>query len=281
MSMSGQRRLELERERREALRLAQVKKECAALLEASEAALRAAVGVAVQQLAAPALRERAHDLRSARDRIAADADSARVELRAIHESIHLDITEAQAQARAWTDAQSRAIAQARAIEGLTSTAGDEASRLGREAVAEAERGRLEVALDLVQRARAEADRTHASALDERVRRTMVTGLLETLREMGFVLAGPRVSHDLVVLEGRLASGRRARFEIGIDGTMDFDLDGYEGRSCAEDLEKVETTLRDRFGVALGPPQVVWKAPDRIDRSARTLAPRGRNEGGSR
>ena len=55
MSMTAQQKLELERERRQALRLGQVRGECRALLEACEEAMRRVTDVAPQQLAASAL----------------------------------------------------------------------------------------------------------------------------------------------------------------------------------------------------------------------------------
>jgi len=107
-------------------------------------------------------------------------------------------------------------------------------------------------------------------MDERVRREVVKGLLKTLKGMGFVTVGPQLQEGLVVLEGRLASGRRARFEVKLDGELAFDLDGYEGRACAADMEKVEIAMKDQYGVLLGPPQIVWKNPDRLTKGARDL-----------
>ena len=54
--------------------------------------------------------------------------------------------------------------------------------------------------------------------------------------------------------------REKRFEVQLDGKLRYDLDGYEGRSCAKEVERIEETLKDRFGVTMGPAQVTWKAP---------------------
>ena len=68
----------------------------------------------------------------------------------------------------------------------------------------------------------------------------------------------------------MPSGKLARFDVQLDGRMDFDLDGYEGRACADEIERIEQTMHDQFGVRLGPQQVTWKNPNRIAKGARDL-----------
>lgn len=113
-------------------------------------------------------------------------------------------------------------------------------------------------------------------LDETVRREVVRGLVSSLTEIGFILEGPRLADaekkgGVVTLTGKLPSGRAARFEVHIDGRMHFDFDGYEGRSCANELENVERVLRERCSLKLGPTQVTWKnTPLQRSRGAREL-----------
>lgn len=276
MSMDGRRELELEEARREALRLEQVRAECTALIEVCEAQLAAVRDAAVQQLAGRELRESVETLRDLRRQVRDQPDAVRGPLHEVAISMQQAITSAEGRARAWSEAQAAAVAQARqsraeaaATHTANASSGD-AVRLAAEAVAAAEQGDMGAAERLTAATRQAAASESAGALDERIRREVVRGLLATLKEMGFVIAGPRLDAGVVVLEGRLASGRRARFEVKLDGQLAFDLDGYEGRSCADDMLKVETTLRDRFGVKLGPPQVVWKNPDRLSQGARDL-----------
>jgi hypothetical protein len=274
MSVSGKRRLELERARMEALRLEHVREECAALLEFCDKAVRDVRDIAVQQLVASDLRASVESLNDLRGRVAQAPDATRTELLTVASHIQSAIVRADAKARDWTAAHASALVEARQVQAIAAAAGashgTEAARMGREAADEALRGNIEAATRLTEAARKAAEQDSAATLDERVRREVVKGLLQTLKNMGFVTVGPQVSAGVVVLEGRLASGRRARFDVSLDGQMAFDLDGYEGRSCADDLDKVETTLRDQFGVKLGPPQVVWKNPDRISQGARDL-----------
>ncbi len=280
MSMSGQRRLELERARMEELRLAQVTAECEAMLAECDAAMRSVRDVAVQQHAADALRASARELRELRERLSADPDAALGEAQAVSERLHQAITQAEAKALDWTGAQAEAVAAARhadvrvrarstADRGLTKGHEQAQSQL-EQASAKARSGDLEGARVLMNSASETSAAASVAAMDERVRREVVKGLLKTLKGMGFISVGPQLSAGLVVLEGRLASGRKARFEVKLDGEMAFDLDGYEGRACAADMEKVEIAMKDQYGVSLGPPQVVWKNPDRLSKGAKDL-----------
>lgn len=284
MSMTGQRRLELERARLEALRVAQVRSECEALLAACDEAMRSIRDVAVQQLAADALRTGAAELRHLRTRLEEEPDAVLTEVAGVSARLQHAIANGEARARSWNEAQTLAVATARqaatqaaatatadrGLPGEHQRARDLASRAEELAV----RGDLEGAREATQAATDARSAASATAMDERIRREVVKGLLKTLKGMGFVTVGPQLDEGVVVLEGRLASGRKARFDVKLDGELAFDLDGYEGRACADDMEKVETVMRDQFGVRLGPPQVVWKNPDRLTKAAQDLPTSG-------
>jgi len=268
--------LELEAVQKEQVRLAGVRSECWALDAACKAALGAVRDVVVQQLAATELREVVARLEHARESIAARPDQARRGLVEVQQGLHATIAQAEARAKAWSAAQAEVVARARALVEHSAIVmkspggaviGDSAKQRALEALRRAESGDLAGAQRTLPEAETELEATRAAVLDESIRREVVRGLLETLRTMGFI-AEPRLKEGVVVLDGRLASGRSARFEVSLEGKMEFDLDGYEGRACADDLEKVETALRDSYGVKLGPAQVVWKNPDRLSRGAK-------------
>lgn len=275
MSMSGQRRLELERERVEQLRLAQVRAECTGILDACEATLREVRDVSVQQLAAGELREVAATLAAARSEVEGRPDAALAALGGVQERMHTAIARAEAGARAWSEAQAQVVARARtAVQRAGAVAalggGSSGGEAAKRALQNAEAGDPAVSASLLDVSAGDLAGARAAALDESVRREVVKGLLRSLKDMGFITVGPQLADGVVTLEGRLASGRRARFEVSVEGRMAFDLDGYEGRACAQDLDKVEVSLRDRFGVKLGPPQVVWKNPDRLSKGANDI-----------
>ncbi|HLL05961.1 MAG TPA: hypothetical protein VK539_35645 [Myxococcaceae bacterium] len=290
MSMEGERSLELEQARREALRLEQVRGECRALLAACNTRVSEVRDIAVQQYAAAGLRGLVQALREVEPRVQETPDAALEQAQGLQQRLAVTLAEAEARARAWTAAQAQAHSRAETLSGRieavaatqqerTAHGLDEARQLVRDARGHAERGAEPEARQCLERAEQTLNTARAAGLEERVRKEVIKGLLKTLKELGFVTVGPRLSEDFVLLEGRLPSGRRARFEVKIDGKLNFDLDGYEGRSCAEDLEKVETAMRDRFGVTMGPPQVIWKNPDRLSQGALPVPASGRTRNG--
>ncbi len=111
--------------------------------------------------------------------------------------------------------------------------------------------------------------------DETVRREVVNGLLTTLGKMGFVVQPPYLDGDkqdsqTVRLMGKLPSGKQAAFNVHLDGRMDFDFDGYEGRACARELEKMDEILDQQFSIKMGESKLAWKNPDRIAKGAMQL-----------
>jgi hypothetical protein len=289
MSMKGARALELERERREALRLEQVRGECRALVAVCEETVAGVRDVAVQQYAAAELGRLTGELRAASGRLQEAPDATLEQLQRLQHALTTALAAAEARARAWTEQQTQARARAHALAGRIEAVvasqkesadlgASEARQWVQRAQEHSSHGAGADALQCLDRAEQALAAARAAGFEERVRRELVRGLLKTLRDMGFSTVGPQLTENLVVLEGRLPSGRQARFEVRLDGRMTFDLDGYEGRACAQDMEKVETAMRDRFGVKMGPPQVEWKNPDRLSQGALNL-PGGQSRGG--
>jgi hypothetical protein len=281
MSIKGERELQLERARREALRLEQVRSEGRALLTVCQETIAGIRDPVVQQYAAAGLRELVDGLREAGARVQQAPEAALEQIQALQQRLTSTLAAAQARSRAWSDTQTQAQAWLEAlagrIEAVTASQSNQtgaelerARHLTQDARAHAGRGAEAEARQCLEQAERALDSARAVGLEEKVRKELVRGLLATLKELGFVIVGPNLSADIVILEGRLPSGRRARFEVKVDGQMSFDLDGYEGRTCAQDMEKVETAMRDRFGVTMGPPQVVWKNPDRLSQGALEL-----------
>lgn len=110
------------------------------------------------------------------------------------------------------------------------------------------------------------------SFDETVRRKVVGGLVSTLKQKGFVVQGPVLEGQdprtgSVVLHGQMPSGKKAAFAVNLDGKMEFDFDGYQGRACGQEMEKIEQELNKHYEVKLGPAQVNWKNPDRLTKGA--------------
>ena len=111
--------------------------------------------------------------------------------------------------------------------------------------------------------------------DETVRKEVVQCLLSTLTTMGFVIDSPylegnEAASKTVRLLGKLPSGKVASFNVHLDGRMDFDFDGYEGKVCAKELEKIDQFLEQQFSIKLSDNQITWKNPDKIAKGAMHL-----------
>ena len=98
-----------------------------------------------------------------------------------------------------------------------------------------------------------------------------------MREVGLVVGGPKIltESDKVAVVGTMASGRMGRFDVGDTGCTEFNLDGYEGRECANHLDQILLQMRSMFDVETGPLQHNWKNPDRISKGSK-----GHPSGGS-
>lgn len=290
MSALGVRRAELEAIERERLRVEQVSSECAALLQACDAEMAAVRDPALQQLAAPALREVRKALTAARDQAQAAPDAGLAATRTAQRALHAALVQGEAQSRRWSaeqrstqEAVAAARLEAQVLGQLAGSSGGPALKEAAAAIAEAERlvaqGNTTAAQQSLGRAGEGLQKGRQAGLDESIRKAVVTSLLATLREQGFQVEKPQLfagqePGGQVTLVGHLPSGRRARFDVYLDGKLGFDLDGYEGRACARELESVEETLRTRFRIQLGPPQITWKNPDKISQGARDLPSSG-------
>ena len=107
-------------------------------------------------------------------------------------------------------------------------------------------------------------------VNEELRRHIVASLISSMRELGFVVGKPKLIHEKgrVVVIGNLSSGRTVRFEVNDGGEMEFDMDGFSDRKCADHLDEVLAELETKFGVETGPIQHNWKNPDRISKGSK-------------
>jgi len=105
---------------------------------------------------------------------------------------------------------------------------------------------------------------------EAERRYILKSLIDTMEELGFIVNKPSLNTetDQVTLQAVMPSGRKMLFRVGLKGSMEFDLDGYEGRECAKDLKNVLDLMVDKYSVKSEPPQYNWKNPDRISKGSK-------------
>lgn len=299
MSIDGRVRLALQRAAQQRLAEQRARRKAEAQITELTARLADRFAPAEERFLRAARAERLTRL----TRIVAQVDAAPTEALAALGSLQADwaqaVARAQAEARAWSERRAQCEAQVAAARSTVTSA---AAHLGdawagiegqiEATLTEAALAAVDGQVDAVRSALASvSDALSAAELAaqaEAERRAAVSALIKTLRGMGFAVASPRRARDgadRVVLEGRMPSGRKARFEVELGGAVAFDLDGYPGAACKDEFDGIEQALLERFQVRMGPPQFVWKNPDRILKGAREMpgqgSPPARSRGGRR
>ncbi len=128
------------------------------------------------------------------------------------------------------------------------------------------------------------DVDHQAAVDEELRRHIISSVVKAMTELGFVVGKPKLLRDSgnVAVIGTLSSGRTIRFDVRASGEMEFDMDGFKDRTCSDSLDDVLLMMEEQFGVQSGPVQHNWKNPDRISKGSKDFPTGGntRTMGGS-
>jgi len=128
------------------------------------------------------------------------------------------------------------------------------------------------------------DVDHQAAVDEELRRHIISSVVKAMTELGFVVGKPKLLRDSgnVAVIGTLSSGRTIRFDVRASGEMEFDMDGFKDRTCSDSLDDVLLMMEEQFGVQSGPVQHNWKNPDRISKGGKDFPTGGntRTMGGS-
>ena len=108
------------------------------------------------------------------------------------------------------------------------------------------------------------------SVDETLRREIITALMKTMRDLGFAVGKPTIDKDTggVVMIGTLPSNRSIRFEVDLNGQMEFDMNGFLERKCADHLDEVLGILETNFSIMTGPIQHNWKNPDKISKGSK-------------
>ena len=122
------------------------------------------------------------------------------------------------------------------------------------------------------------------SVDETLRREIITALMKTMRDLGFAVGKPTIDKETggVIMIGTLPSNRSIRFEVDLNGQMEFDMNGFMERKCADHLDEVLGVLEANFSIMTGPVQHNWKNPDKISKGSKGFPSGGntRTMGGS-
>jgi hypothetical protein len=111
---------------------------------------------------------------------------------------------------------------------------------------------------------------HQAAVDEELRRHIISSVVKAMTELGFVVGKPKLLRESgnVAVIGTLSSGRTIRFDVRASGEMEFDMDGFKDRTCSNSLDDVLLLMEEQFGVESSPVQHNWKNPDRISKGSK-------------
>jgi len=147
-------------------------------------------------------------------------------------------------------------------------------RISNDLVNKAMNGDLQTLSEEISSVRKEALEAHEAdekqAVDEELRREILTALIKTMRELGFAVGKPTVVKETgaVALIGTMSSGRSIRFDVDLSGQMEFDMNGFLERKCADHLDEVLGLLETNYNIQSGPVQHNWKNPDKISKGSK-------------
>lgn len=117
--------------------------------------------------------------------------------------------------------------------------------------------------------------------EEAVRRETLKSIIQTLRQVGFVIGEPLLRGAVVEISAVRPTGERCTFYVDINGGMEYHFDRYEGSACKKDIDTILPILQDVYGVHLSEGQTLWANPDRIDREVQWNARQGSRPIGKR
>jgi len=278
--------------RAEQIRFDNLKKQAGASLNDTDALLKNIHDPAMQQLLGLEIRKLQPQIRKISELIKTNPKKATAQSKALQKQFSklLDQTQRQLEKQAAEKAQANA--ELEAVKQQLEAASEDANDIIRgtlqqvqtviETAQERYQNKQYTALsESCRQAEAMLETASRKDFDETVRKEVVNGLLTTLGKMGFVVQSPYLDGDeqasrTVRLLGKLPSGKKAAFNVHLDGRMDFDFDGYEGRACAKELEKIDEMLNQQFAIELGENKLTWKNPDKIAKGAMQLPDSNRN-----
>jgi len=103
---------------------------------------------------------------------------------------------------------------------------------------------------------------------EEVRKEVVKKIISILKTQGFVVATPTLKEESVYIRGKLPTGKKVLFQVHGEGSIDFDLDGYTGETCQNEIEGIVEKLKVEGTVDSSIEQFVWHNPDKIRKGSK-------------
>jgi hypothetical protein len=143
MSLNGSRRVELERRRKQQLRLQRIRAQVNAILVACDATIATVKDAAVQQLAGAGLRTVKQELKQAAGQIAQAPNMALKAVRGAEKRLHRVIADAEAAAHKWSQGRAKSEARIAELRAHAQTAKQTTNKAGHEALAQVDQAMAE------------------------------------------------------------------------------------------------------------------------------------------
>jgi len=128
-----------------------------------------------------------------------------------------------------------------------------------------ESGEYEIVSTAAAEALAELERLRKEAQEKeqqyRLREEMANRISESLAEIGFDVSIGRdgeAPESHVILSASKPSGESFSAAIGLDATLNYELDGYEGESCLGEVGELERLLAEKHGIEMEGGDHVYK-----------------------
>ena len=106
-----------------------------------------------------------------------------------------------------------------------------------------------------------------ASLRERTRKKAVRAIRAAIQKQGFRVdarTGIRIDRekDVVRMLAIRSDGKRAEFEVRLNGSFMYRLDRYEGMACEKDSSEFLKILEEVYGMDVRKRTVVWENPDK-------------------
>lgn len=277
MSMSGQLRAEMIKRQKEELRKKRVREQCSNMIQSIEAKLaQYSNDPQFSHFFGDDASIIKYEIVQAKNSLQSEPDHSLSMIKATSQKLNKSISSALAVEKKWSDARKRSYEilvetiemmdslpikstnYAKKIESLSTklktykdiaTTSAEIEKIAKNAKMEA--------IDIVQ-------------IDEQeeIRKGIVKSIVSVLKKEGFIVAAPIFKEQTVHIKGKLPSGKKVLFQVQDESNIEFDLDGYTGETCQNELEGIIEKLKVEGNVDSSIEQFVWHNPDKIRKGSK-------------
>lgn len=272
MSMSGKMRAKLEAERRERIRLDQVRNTCTSIQSALTDQI-ASISGEISQSIRQELSSLVTEISNLSNKIQNEPDKTLIEIQNYQKHVITVITQGLSKKMEWDNYQVE-------LEELKIKAQieiDSLNNLGLK-LATVKYAQLNekfsnlhggnTTKEILDQIIEEVEQTRVEIEEEEVRRETVKNIIEMFRDLGFKSSKPKIKENVVTLVGTLPSGKKAYFNVDVEGTIDFDFEGYNGRTCKDQLDSIQNELKSKYNMESEVEQFEWHNPDLLDKGSK-------------